>query len=123
MATSLRCYRCGESLERLSLPLARLDECPACGVQLHVCRMCVHFAPGRPDECNEDDALEVRDKRRANFCDYFAPDPNAFSPEEIEAEGAARKKLAALFGEDTGAPPDDAAKSGAWSAAEDLFKK
>jgi hypothetical protein len=61
MANELRCWRCGESLAKLSLPLARLDECPKCNVQLHVCRMCERFAPHKP-KGHEDDR-QVRDKK------------------------------------------------------------
>ncbi|HEU4618601.1 MAG TPA: hypothetical protein VFV10_11190 [Gammaproteobacteria bacterium] len=112
MAEPLHCYRCGGSLERLTLPLSRLDECPSCGVQLHVCRMCVHYAPSKPKQCDEDDALEVRDKRTPNFCDYFTPSAQAFSGGEAAADRDARERLAALFG--------DAAAS---AAAKDAPKK
>ena len=97
MAHDLKCYRCGEALAKLSLPLARLDECPKCRVHLHVCRMCVHYAPRKPKGRSEDDAIEVRDKKAANFCDYFKPDPRAYNPAEQEAENAARSALDALF--------------------------
>ena len=97
MAHDLRCYRCGESLAELSLPLTRLDECPKCHVQLHVCRMCERYAPQRPKGCSEDDAIEVRDKKAANFCDYFKPSPRAFNPAEQQAEDAARSTLDSLF--------------------------
>jgi hypothetical protein len=99
MPEPLSCYRCGTSLARLTLPLARLDECPSCAVHLHVCRMCLHYAPSRPKQCTEDDALEVRDKRSANFCDYFAPSARAFAGAEMAAEQQAREQLAALFGQ------------------------
>jgi hypothetical protein len=97
MAHDLKCWRCGESLAKLSLPLSRLDECPQCRVHLHVCRMCVYYAPAKPKGCSEDDAVEVRDKKAANFCDYFKPNPRAFNPAEQEAESAARAALDALF--------------------------
>ena len=38
--TELRCHHCGTSLAALSLPFTRLDECPKCRAQLHVCKMC-----------------------------------------------------------------------------------
>jgi hypothetical protein len=97
MASALRCYRCGESLAALSLPLARLDECPSCQVQLHCCRMCVRYAPRLPKGCSEDDAPEVRDKKNANFCDYFKPSDKAYDPREHDADQAARAALDALF--------------------------
>ena len=97
MAHDLRCWRCGEPLAQLSLPLARLDECPKCHVHLYVCRMCERYAPHKPKGCSEDDAIEVRDKKAANFCDYFKPSSRAFNPAEREAEAAARSTLDSLF--------------------------
>ena len=61
-------YRCGASLADISLPFTRLEECPACENYLHVCRMCVYFDPAVPKQCREDDAEEVQEKERANFC-------------------------------------------------------
>lgn len=94
------CYRCGASLAALSLPLARLDECPECRVELHVCRMCRYFDPAVPRQCREDGAEEVREKTRANFCDWFRPAEGAFDGSLKSAEDAARDELAALFGDD-----------------------
>jgi len=123
---TLSCYRCGSSLEALSLPLARLDLCPGCGVELHVCRMCRHYAPTAPDACLEDDANEVLNKAAANFCDYFDPNPNAFDGREKRAEDAARSQLNALFGDGDLSPSPDADPTEADQAlqrAEDLFRK
>lgn len=103
---ALSCYRCGASLSELSLPLRRLEECPDCAVELHVCRMCVNFAPERPKGCAEDDAIEVRDKSSANFCDYFKPSEWAYRPGADEAEAAAKAQLRALFGEPGGGAAD-----------------
>jgi hypothetical protein len=97
MAHDLRCYRCGASLAALTLPLARLDECPQCRVHLHVCRMCERYAPHKPKGCSEDDAPDVRDKKGANFCDYFKPSPRAYDSAEQSAEQAARSQLDSLF--------------------------
>ena len=98
MSETLVCWRCGASLAALSLPLRRAEECPACASQLHVCRMCVSWAPQRPRKCAEEDAEEVRDKERSNFCDYFRPRPGAFDGAVASAEQQARDQLAALFG-------------------------
>ena len=97
MAHDLRCYRCGVSLADLSLPLRRLDECPKCRVQLHACRMCERFTTRRPKGCTEDDAPDVRDKKAANFCDYFKPSARAYDPAEQQAEAAAKSALDDLF--------------------------
>jgi hypothetical protein len=97
MADALLCWRCGESLAKLSLPLARLDLCPKCNVHVHVCRMCIYYAPRKPKGCSEDDAIEVRDKKTANFCDYFKPSATAFNAAEQQAEQKARSQLDDLF--------------------------
>ena len=118
----IHCYRCGTSLAALTLPLARLDECPKCSVQVHVCRMCLYYDPAVPDQCREDDAEAVKEKERANFCDYFKPRDDAFTGTELAAEQQAKSELSALFGDD--ATTDDAGQSGSpdLDAAEDLFK-
>lgn len=97
MGTALVCYRCGAPLAALTLPLARLDECPKCRTQVHVCKMCERYAPRLSKGCSEEDAPDVRDKGAANFCDYFKPKPNAFDPAARDAEAAAKAALDALF--------------------------
>jgi hypothetical protein len=123
---ALRCYRCGGSLAALTLPLSRLDLCPDCSVELHVCRMCLHYAPAKPDACDEDDAEEVRNKTVANFCDYFAPNPQVFDGSERQADTRARMALEALFGSAPAAERENEAaadEDGARRQAEDLFRK
>jgi len=126
MSDELVCWRCGASLEALTLPLSRLDECPSCGIQVHVCRLCEYFAPGKPKQCREDDAEEVKEKERANFCDYLRPRAGAFDAAGAAAEQQARAQLAALFGGGGPATPlsgTTAADTEAARAAESLFGK
>jgi hypothetical protein len=59
--------------------------------------MCERYAPLKPKGCSEDDAIEVRDKKAANFCDYFKPSLRAFDPKAQQAEQAARSQLDSLF--------------------------
>ena len=119
MAESLACYRCGASLEKLSLPLSRRDECPECSVHLHVCRMCVDYDPEVPRQCREDDAEDVLDKVKVNFCEWFRPNADAFDPTLANAADKARSELDALFGD---GPADGGSDSDALSEAEKLFK-
>jgi hypothetical protein len=110
----LVCWKCGASLEDLSLPLRRLDECRACGAALHACRLCEFFDPAVAKSCREPVAEEVRDKTRANFCDYFRPRAQAWTGEGRGQEQA-RSELEALFGGagsgTAGAPPADEARA------------
>ena len=98
MAHDLVCWKCGGSLAALTLPLRRLDVCPACRSELHVCRMCVDHDTRVAKHCREPTAEEVRDKERANFCDHFKPRPGAHQPRDTAAIDAARAELDRLFG-------------------------
>ncbi len=98
MADELQCWRCGASLAALRLPIGRSEECSACRSQLHVCRLCKAYDQARPKQCREEDAEEVRDKERANFCDWFKPRPGAFDAAGAAAESAAKSAIDALFG-------------------------
>lgn len=100
MSHSIACYRCGASLAALSLPLSRRDHCPQCTAELHVCKMCVFFDQTVPGQCREDDAEDVTEKERVNFCDWFKPSDSAFDPEQKAKADAAAQTLANLFGDD-----------------------
>ena len=119
MAELLQCYRCGTSLSALSLPLSRQDQCPECTHYLHVCRMCRHYDPRVPKQCREDDAEEVTDKEKPNFCDWFAPAPQRFDDAAAAERSRAGQRLEALFGDTPAAGEDDDA---ALRAAKDLFR-
>ncbi len=119
MSEPLHCYRCGASLEALTLPLSRRDECPRCENYLHCCRMCEHYDPHVPKQCREDDAEEVLDKRAQNFCDYFRPAAGAFDLARRAEEESAKARLGALFGD---GDKVSEAEDDALSDAERLFK-
>jgi hypothetical protein len=118
MTHNVACYRCGTSLAALSLPLSRQDECPGCQNYLHVCRMCVHFDPTVPRQCREDDADDVKEKARLNFCDYFVASEHAFDSGGKAAEDAARGALDSLFGGEAKETIPDSAQTD----ADKLFK-
>lgn len=94
----LVCWKCGASLAALSLPLTRLDACKACNAELHVCKLCEFYDTTKAKHCREPIAEEVRDKERANFCDYFKPRPGAFSSKAQTDADRARSELEKLFG-------------------------
>ena len=98
MSHDIVCYRCGESLAALSLPLSRRDQCPGCSADLHICKMCVHFDKHVPRQCREDGAEDVKEKERPNFCDWFIPNENAFDADRKSESDAALSALDALFG-------------------------
>ena len=100
MSEVLSCWKCGHALEDMLIPLRRRDECPACGTDLHVCRMCEFYDPSVAKSCREPVAEEVTDKERANFCDYFRGRPGGEAAGGAGEAQAARAELDALFGLD-----------------------
>jgi hypothetical protein len=118
MTHNISCFRCGASLAGLSLPFGRRDECPDCAIHLHVCKMCVNFSADIPRQCREDDAEEVMDKDKVNFCDWYKPSADAFDPARAGQVVKAQADLAALFGDETA---ESAAPDAALKDAEDLF--
>ena len=98
MPQTLWCWHCGASLAELTLPFRRLETCPACEAELHVCRMCRFYDPRLTERCSEQMAEEVRDKTRANFCDYFKPSAEAYVAADDTQSVTARASLEELFG-------------------------
>ena len=98
MSSALSCWKCGESLAALSLPLTRLDECPKCRAQLHVCRMCERFAPRLPKGCSEDDATGRARQEGGELLRLLQPSAKALTtPPTQQAEQAAKSALDSLF--------------------------
>ena len=93
------CWKCGGSLKALELPYSRRDECPHCHAELHVCRLCKHYAPRLTSLCNHDYTDPPRDRDRANFCDYFKPRKNAYQKLDARQSDLSRNQLSELFGE------------------------
>lgn len=97
MSTELVCWQCGASLKAQPLPLGRRAECLACGAELHVCRLCRHYDTTKAKQCRERAADDVRNKTRANFCDWFQAKAGAFSRDE-SGQVDRRDTLNSLFG-------------------------
>ena len=86
--------------------------------------MCIYYDPAVTKACREDDADEVREKERANFCDYFRPAEDTFDAVRAASETKAVEELQSLFGDsDAGADNADPSADSATRAAEDLFGK
>jgi hypothetical protein len=120
---TLVCWKCGASLAALTLPLRRLEECTACHAELHVCRMCVEYDTSVAKSCREPIAEEVKEKDRANFCDYFKPRPDAYRPRDQTEERKSRAALDAMFGGQAGTAGGESAGDSSRARLEDLFKK
>lgn len=118
MIEGLQCWKCGAALDSLPQPLSRRAECTACHTALHVCRMCRHYDTAKAKQCREPVADDVKDKTRANFCDWFQPTPHAYKPPATAGDQPARAELDALFG---GTPDTSSSPDATRRALDDLF--
>ena len=90
------CHACKKELD-LSRGIARRDACPHCRADLHVCLNCRFYDPGVSKQCREPAAELIRDKDKANFCDYFQFAERAGRMETAFSADQARKALDDLF--------------------------
>lgn len=118
MSAALVCWRCGESLKMLPLPLSRLAECPSCRAELHACRLCVNYDAHTQRQCREIRAEEIIKKDQANFCDWFKPRANAYDARAQAKAATAKSTLDALF---RGAIPSETPADPARAKLDDLF--
>ena len=72
----------------------RSDVCPSCKRDLHACVQCRFYDPGYHNQCREPKAEMVRERERANVCDYFEIAPDRQAGEDVND---AKRKLEALF--------------------------
>jgi hypothetical protein len=64
------CFHCQTQLVYVNQP-GRREECTKCGSDVHVCRNCSLYDPTANNECREPQAEVIRERDRANFCDFF----------------------------------------------------
>jgi len=78
---TVACFSCGVAnsfVDRLSLKA----ECEKCGEDLHCCKNCRFYDVGAYNECKESSADVVREKERANFCDYYQAGDGLFEKDK-----------------------------------------
>jgi DNA-directed RNA polymerase subunit RPC12/RpoP len=90
------CHHCHKEVFLDSKP-GRRDECSHCGSELHVCLNCELYDARLTRGCREPQAEEVRDKARANFCDWFSYRPGKPAGEGPSEADKAKAAFASLF--------------------------
>ncbi len=93
------CCKCGQVIDLP--PAGRVlsrDTCPKCDSDLHSCRNCRFYDPGKHNQCAEPQAEWVRDKEAGNYCDYFSPNPILSASKRTSSKAEeAKKKFDSLF--------------------------
>jgi len=89
------CHHCGREFQQEGI--SRRDSCPGCGSDMHACLNCRLYSKTASKQCTEPQAEFLRDKEKANFCDWFQPKTEKGGSGESEKDSA-RKALDDLFG-------------------------
>ena len=90
------CHACKKPLD-LGREIGRRDECAHCGADLHCCLNCKYHDRSAPKQCREPQADLVREKDKANFCDFFVFAESVAGTAAADPSGGARKALDDLF--------------------------
>jgi hypothetical protein len=97
----MRCAFCGEPAPT-GQKIFRNSLCAKCEHDLKTCQNCAFFCVGAHWDCRETIEAAVRDKDRANFCDFFSPAPDkavgAPDRKDKEKSSDARDRFSKLFG-------------------------
>lgn len=64
------CYRCRSEMS-FEGRVRREATCPSCHSDVHVCVNCRFYDRSAHNQCKDPAAEFVRDKERANFCEFF----------------------------------------------------
>ena len=96
-----RCFACGVEFSFGFAP-GRREECPKCGADVHVCLNCKNYDKNAYNECREPQGETVKEKARANFCDYFelagaGSGANGYADQLLEQQKALQAAAEALF--------------------------
>jgi len=92
------CFACGAELpERIY----RNTVCEACGADAKVCLNCDFYDESAHWQCRETIPEAVREKDRANFCDFFRPGRRARATgASDDRQSSARDDFSRLFGDE-----------------------
>jgi hypothetical protein len=92
------CFVCGATLPE---KIYRNTVCESCGADTKVCLNCEFYDESAHWQCRETIPEAVREKDRANFCDYFRPASTARTPSGGNTSASkARDAFSQLFGDE-----------------------
>lgn len=94
LVKKIKCNSCGNKWD-VEPPIGREESCSSCNREAKVCLNCQFFDGSAYRSCRENQAEWVKDKEKANFCDYFSPNLNLTLKNSIQNN---MDQLESLFG-------------------------
>ena len=67
----IECWKCLKAIDA-GPKISFRATCPLCDTDLHVCKNCRYYSPGKPNDCAVPGTEYVRDREAANFCEDFS---------------------------------------------------
>jgi predicted RNA-binding Zn-ribbon protein involved in translation (DUF1610 family) len=95
------CWKCGK-ITIIDRIVSFSEVCPNCGADIHCCKNCMFYEKGSHYDCHETIDELVKDKERANFCDYFKLQTNIDTDNSgkfFKKTEEAKKTFNSLFGD------------------------
>lgn len=86
MSVKIHCFSCQKELTFSDARIGFREECPHCRSDVHVCKNCHFYDVKAYNECREPQADVVREKDRANYCEYFSPRQGASGVQDQAAK-------------------------------------
>ena len=69
---NIHCWKCDKILTFSEAKIGFREECPFCGIDLHTCKNCKHYYPGKPNDCLVPGTEWIKDREARNFCEDFS---------------------------------------------------
>jgi hypothetical protein len=92
------CFKCKEKQELKRNIVTFRATCETCGFDLHICKNCKFYSPGKPNDCYHPNTERVSDREKYNFCEDFSPNDNEPLKDKDIAVDSIEEKL---FGKDS----------------------
>ena len=62
------CWKCDRQISEQPIKIGFRAVCIHCGIDLHVCKNCRYYSPGKPNDCAVPGTEFIRDREAFNFC-------------------------------------------------------
>jgi len=67
------CWNCKKIVSEAPIKIGFRAACPHCNSDLHVCKNCRYYSPGKPNDCLVPGTEPIRDREASNLCEEFRP--------------------------------------------------
>ncbi len=67
----MHCWKCRKQIGETPAKIGFRAVCPHCDADLHTCKNCRYYSPGKPNDCLVPGTEFIRDREAANFCEDF----------------------------------------------------